>query len=57
MSPTNAKDNSMTPSRPQSLCELCNGTGYFKSNTAEYEGNCPNCSKAKDLLAKIGETK
>lgn len=23
-------------------CNLCNGTGYFKSNTAEYEGDCPN---------------
>lgn len=23
-------------------CELCNGTGYFKSNTAEFEGPCPN---------------
>lgn len=27
-------------------CELCNGTGYFKSNTAEYEGDCPNGCKS-----------
>ena len=27
------------------LCELCNGTGYLKSNTLEYEGNCPNCTE------------
>jgi hypothetical protein len=28
-------------------CELCQGTGYFKSNTAEFEGPCPNgcCSE------------
>ena len=29
------------------LCELCNGAGYFKSNTAEYEGDCPNGCKAE----------
>lgn len=23
-------------------CELCEDSGYFKSNTAEYEGECPN---------------
>lgn len=25
-------------------CEICNGTTYVKSNTAEYEGVCPKCS-------------
>ena len=30
-------------------CELCHGTGYWKSNTAEYEGDCPNgCGMDKD---------
>ena len=41
-------------------CELCNGTGYFKTNTGEYEGDCPNgCAeiivealrKAKEILS------
>ena len=29
----------MTPPPP---CELCNDTGYVKSNTLEIEGPCPN---------------
>lgn len=24
-------------------CEFCGGRGYIKSNTAEYEGDCPEC--------------
>ena len=33
----------------EAVCELCNGTGYFKSNTAEYEGDCPNCATGGKL--------
>ena len=26
-------------------CGVCAGTGYFKSNTMEYEGVCPYCKE------------
>lgn len=26
----------------QQKCEVCHGTGWFKSNTMEFEGGCPN---------------
>jgi hypothetical protein len=30
-------------SQPQEAsCNLCNGSGYIKSNTIEYEGDCPD---------------
>lgn len=25
-------------------CPICGGTRYLKSNTLEYEGDCPNCN-------------
>jgi len=24
------------------ICSICNGNGYIKSNTIEYEGDCPS---------------
>lgn len=36
------------------ICELCDGTGYFKSNTAEYEGPCPNCDRGQAMRDGFG---
>ena len=37
-------------------CELCNGTGYFKTNTGEYEGDCPN-GCADQIIKALREAK
>jgi len=38
------------------VCELCNGSGYFKSNTAEYEGECPNgCKEPETTCDNCGQ--
>lgn len=42
-------------------CELCGGTGYWKSNTAEFEGLCPNgccseCGKPINSEYHIGKS-
>jgi len=28
--------------KSQTICDLCDGSGYIKSNTMEYEGDCPD---------------
>lgn len=40
------------PAKAKRQCEFCNDTGYVKSNTAEYEGYCPeNCVASQNLKA------
>lgn len=33
-----------TEKRREVICNVCDGSGYIKSNTIEYEGDCPECS-------------